>query len=586
MALGMILLASGCSTAQSNAHVCDYSLRVENEEYLKSASTCVSGGEYYFSCSCGEKGEQTFFSTKRGEHTFTAEVAEYRYLKTPSNCQEKAVYYKSCEDCGKKGDDSQTFIYGELGDCSYTKKNIGVEYLKETATEQQATEYYFSCACGEKGENTFFYGSPLVSLTEKEKASYQPTSLTVTLYDAETSAYGFTYNTKAKPLFPVLQVQKGEVWTDEYEEYIVEVEEFSSYTPYNGNLQYFVSKSEVKLEYPNKYVYRLYDKYAEVGTEPQVIQARDTNAETFRFAHLSESQVEAGGNSGTGTGVYLGKVLSKTVESNDFILNTGDIVQYSKYEEQWKNMLDTNFQYLSKIPVMTITGNHDVAPYGGAYEIYKHFNNKIPQQPNIVNGYYYSFIYGNTKFIMLQTNNNGDKLSSDQYNWLVDELKYNTCQWTIVAMHNPMYSVGKYGSNPSMNSTCIALRGQLQGLFARYGVDVVLQGHDHAISRTYPIDEDGVAQKEAWVEENGKKYSVNPQGAIYVMNGPVGDQSRKPYGTVDYSLYTYAEESKETSWAEFEISNDRLFVSVKHLEGEEIKVYHEWGIKKTNSPRS
>ena len=75
-------------------------------------------------------------------------------------------------------------------------------------------------------------------------------------------------------------------------------------------------------------------------------------------------------------------------------------------------------------------------------------------------------------------------------------------------MHNPMYSVGKYGANSEANSIALSLRGQLQGIFADYGVDLVLQGHDHAISGTYPIDALGAPQAEQLVNIDGIDYSI------------------------------------------------------------------------------
>ena len=43
-------------------------------------------------------------------HTFDQEVATDKYLKTPADCTHKAVYYKSCT-CGEKG--TETFESGE-----------------------------------------------------------------------------------------------------------------------------------------------------------------------------------------------------------------------------------------------------------------------------------------------------------------------------------------------------------------------------------------------------------------------------------------------------------------------------------------
>ncbi len=145
-------------------------------------------------------------------------------------------------------------------------------------------------------------------------------------------------------------------------------------------------------------------------------------------------------------------------------------------------------------------------------------------------------------------------------------------------MHNPMYSVGQWGADPYKNSIALALRRQLQGIFAEYGVDIVLQGHDHTVSRTYPIDGEGKPQKETYETENNISYLTDPDGVIYVTNGTTGGQTRSPYGAIDNSLYQYALKSNASSWAEFAFDGNEVTVSVKYGSG---STYRTWGIKKS-----
>jgi 3',5'-cyclic AMP phosphodiesterase CpdA len=249
-------------------------------------------------------------------------------------------------------------------------------------------------------------------------------------------------------------------------------------------------------------------------------------------------------------------------------------------------MIHTNFNHFSKIAINAISGNHEATYRCGSNETYKHFNNKIPPQNSTERGYYYSFEYGGVKFIMLNTNESlGSALSPEQYEWLVAELANNECHWTVVAMHEPMYSLGKYGINPAVNQTSVALREQLTAAFAKYGVDIVLQGHDHIITRTYPIDESGNPTDESLICEGGINYSVNPNGVIYLMNGCSGGQPRnlcKPetYASVRDKYYRYAINSKECSWAEISVGAERLLVSVKYVDDSGVHKYCEWGIKK------
>jgi len=401
-------------------------------------------------------------------------------------------------------------------------------------------------------------------------AAYKPTSLTIALYDPQESVYGFTFNTIKKTSNTVVQIQK--VGTEEWVEHPVSSVSATTYNINDTILNYYISKTEVQLEKGSSYLYRVYDKEMEVGTQYATLTTKDPQTDSFTFVHVSDSQDGP---------TYFNRVLSQVSESADFILHTGDVVQNSKYEQEWTEMLDDNFEYLSRIPVMALSGNHETT-YNtrGIAETYKHFNNCIPAQTSTNLGYFFSFIYGDVKFIMLNTNDlTQNKLKAEQYDWLVNELETNTCKWTVVALHNPLYSAGRYGSDSSKNAIALALQQQLRGLFAQYGVDIVLQGHDHVISKTYPIDGNGIAQSEVIENIDGVEYSVDPSGVIYVMNGPAGSQTRVPYVTND-TRYAYAEGSQAASWAEFSFEGDILTVTVKYHDGTNEKVYHTWGIKK------
>lgn len=404
-------------------------------------------------------------------------------------------------------------------------------------------------------------------------ATYKPTSLTIALYDPQESVYGFTFNTIKKPLNTVVQVQK--VGTEEWIEYPISSVSATTYNENDVALNYYISKAEVQLEKNSSYTYRIYDKEMKVGTEYATLTTKDSQTDSFTFVHVSDTQEGS---------TYFNRVLSQVADNADFILHTGDVVQNSKYEYEWTEMLDDNFEYLSRIPVMALSGNHETT-YNtrGIAETFKHFHNHIPAQASTNLGYFYSFIYGDVKFIMLNTNDlTQNQLKAEQYNWLVNELETNTCKWTVVALHNPMYSAGRYGSDSTKNEIALALQEQLRGLFAQYGVDIVLQGHDHVISKTNPLDGNGIAQSEVIENIDGVEYSIDPSGVIYLMNGPAGSQTRVPY-VVNNPRYAYAEGSQAASWAELSFEGDMLTVTVKYHDGTNENVYHTWGIKKDAS---
>lgn len=412
---------------------------------------------------------------------------------------------------------------------------------------------------------------------------YNPTSLTMNFYDTSALSYGFTWNTEFIPIEPVIQICEGKSFNQaKCTEISATVKNEAVLMP--GTTYIYVCKAVVPLKQNTTYTYRAFDKGAGVGSETSTFKTANFKANSFKFVHVSDSQVAdtANDHSAIGTGKYFTDTLKGIFKSKpDFMIHTGDIVEYSQYETYWKDMLNTNKKYLMQMPVMAISGNHETTYRAGSNEIFKHFNNKIPAQASTNRGYYYSFEYGNTRFIMLNTNNtDSGGLEREQYNWLVNELKNNKKKWTIVSMHNPMYSVGKYGADPGKNSISIALRSQLTSLFAEYKVDLVLQGHDHAYSKTYPIGMDGGADvSPTYKIENGVEYTVNPNGTIYSMHGPAGNQSRSPY-EVKKNIFEIGMASKTNSWAEITVENNRLTVKVMYAEDGENKLAFSYGIIK------
>ena len=198
-------------------------------------------------------------------------------------------------------------------------------------------------------------------------AAYKPTSLTISLYDSQESVYGFTFNTNKKPSNTVVQIQKA--GTEEWIEYPVSSVSATTYNENDTIINYYISKTEIQLEKGSSYIYRVYDKEAEVGTEYTTLTAKDPEADSFTFVHVSDSQEGP---------TYFNRVLSQMTDNADFILHTGDVVQNSKYEQEWTEMLDGNFAYLSRIPVMALSGNHETT-YNtrGIAETFKHFHNCI-----------------------------------------------------------------------------------------------------------------------------------------------------------------------------------------------------------------
>jgi 3',5'-cyclic AMP phosphodiesterase CpdA len=86
--------------------------------------------------------------------------------------------------------------------------------------------------------------------------------------------------------------------------------------------------------------------------------------------------------------------------------------------------------------------------------------------------------YGDVMIVGLDSNLAEDP---DQIAFLEQTLATTTAPWRIVAVHHPPYSAGYQGSN-------MTVRRIYQPIFERYGVQLVLSGHDHDYQRSVPIN--------------------------------------------------------------------------------------------------
>ena len=71
-------------------------------------------------------------------------------------------------------------------------------------------------------------------------------------------------------------------------------------------------------------------------------------------------------------------------------------------------------------------------------------------------------------------------LDPAQLAFLEHELATTSARWKIIAIHHPPYSAGYQGSSTDV-------RAKLSAVLERYGVQLVLSGHDHDYQRSIPI---------------------------------------------------------------------------------------------------
>ena len=101
-------------------HTHNFNQKNTSETYLKSAATCTKKAVYYYSCTCGEKGTETFESGETAPHSYSTEWSsdETNHWHKCANCDavaDKAAHRydnacdTTCNDCGKTRETSHNF---------------------------------------------------------------------------------------------------------------------------------------------------------------------------------------------------------------------------------------------------------------------------------------------------------------------------------------------------------------------------------------------------------------------------------------------------------------------------------------------
>jgi acid phosphatase type 7 len=237
-----------------------------------------------------------------------------------------------------------------------------------------------------------------------------------------------------------------------------------------------------------------------------------TSPKSFRTAPVPGTrQVHFAAVGDFGTGGNDEKLVAQGMLAShpELFLALGDNAYSSGTESEIQNNLFAPLApVLAEVPFFPVAGNHEYVtnqsqPYLD--------NLYLPTSPS-GGERYYSFDWGHVHFVGLDSNCAIGLASADrctlaaQKAWVEKDLAASTAPWKIVYFHHPPWSSGDHGSQPLM-------RREFGPIFEKYGVDLVLTGHDHDYERSKPMLGDGVAP-------SGK------QGITYLVVGGGGASLR------------------------------------------------------------
>jgi predicted phosphodiesterase len=197
---------------------------------------------------------------------------------------------------------------------------------------------------------------------------------------------------------------------------------------------------------------------------------------TFRTAINQETPFRLVVYGDTRTDVASHKKVVEGIlrEKPDLVIHVGDVVTNGQNYEEWnREFLVPAGPLMRSTPLYVAIGNHE----RNAHWYYDYVSFPAPEN-------YYSFDYGNTHFIVLDTNlYTPYQVGSVQHQWLENELrsaKARRATWVLVFAHQPPYSEG--WDSPLYDGEW-DMRDALVPLFERYGVDIMFAGHTHDYER-------------------------------------------------------------------------------------------------------
>ncbi len=231
------------------------------------------------------------------------------------------------------------------------------------------------------------------------------------------------------------------------------------------------------------------------------------NAEPFSFLYFGDVQNDIKS--------YASRTLRQAYSNfpgADFMLFAGDLVSKSN-EEYWREFFYAGGWIFGMMPSLPVPGNHE---YGKAIDGSREFSrqwNQIYTMPENgpsakYNNRCYYIDYQGVRFVSLDSPAMGYNRSDagQILAWLEKVLGENPNQWSIVFTHYPVFSCSQGRDSEEYKEA-------VKPILEKYGVDLVLQGHDHTYCRGQNLSQ--VADKEG----NNPMYVVSVAGPkMYGLN--------------------------------------------------------------------
>ena len=315
---------------------------------------------------------------------------------------------------------------------------------------------------------------------------------------------------------------------------------------------------------------------ADSGSWSQTYTFRTAPAEIgdFRFVAIGDTQSGSWSDGYTYCRAALEQAMQEASDAV-FMLNAGDVTDWGQDMSMWNWYFQAIGEYAHSLPHFATVGNHDSWTDDLNNYFSLHFNHpdnganaldaglidqitdtRLRVQAENPEDTIYSYDYGDVHFIVL---NSGSYVAEDEYlleaqrKWLISDLEANKdAKWKIVMVHEPVYH-RKGGAED---------RPWLYDVIEDYGVDLVLQGHSHLVTRTYPMKNGEIVTK------TSPDLIQKGTGTVYTTIGSTAlNHDTAGQNTVEECLLIATPESRQATYTVVSVEDDRLVMTVKQLNG-------------------
>ena len=203
------------------------------------------------------------------------------------------------------------------------------------------------------------------------------------------------------------------------------------------------------------------------------------NRQKLSFLYVGDVQDTIGGQANR----ILCEALSRHPES-EFLVCGGDLTDRPT-NQHWEETFRDIDSVAQTMPILAVTGNHDYLK-GVIMRLERRFSLVFSYflDSKVADNQVYTLCYGPVQFFLLDSNRELPYLYT-QRQWLKEQLQESRSRWKIVVLHHPLYSIK--GNNNLIQ------RWMFNDLIEDYGVDLVLQAHEHAYARMTRHDDKGQA---------------------------------------------------------------------------------------------